>query len=577
MADIQITLRERFADAIAAGFNDEHRRTDPLIRLSTNPRFGDYQANVAMSLAKQVRQKPRDVAQVIVDRLQLQDVCKQVEIAGPGFINLHLRNDFIADQLNALAGKVGMSMQVDRPRRVVIDYGGVNMAKEMHIGHIRSCCIGDCIARVLGAVGHQVTRQNHIGDWGTQFGLLLEHLSQSNSADHSIGDLDALYRQAQQRFENEPDFADRARQQVVALQNGDPDAHKTWRKLIDESIEHMSGLLKRLGVLLTDDDICPESFYNPKLAGLVDELAAAGLLEESRGAKVVFPQGFRDRDGAPQPLIVQKTDGGYLYATFDLTAVHYRINHLKAERIIYVVDARQSQHFQMIFEIGRQAGWADGGVRLDYVPFGTILGENGKPFKTRAGDAVNLASVLDEAEQRAAAIMDQKHPGLSAKQRERIARTVGIGALKYADLCSDRIKDYVFDWDRMLALDGNTAPYIQNAYVRIGSIFRKGQIDPASLRGEPVMIANSVERAVAIQVLQLPTVVAAVAESLEPHRLCTYLHELSTLFHRFYEQCPVLAAPDESTRTSRLALASLVAETLQQGLDLLGIGVVDQM
>ena len=562
---------------MAAGFNDEHRRTDPLIRLSTNPRFGDYQANVAMSLAKQVRQKPRDVAQVIVDRLQLQDVCKQVEIAGPGFINLHLRNDFIADQLNALAGKVGMSMQVDRPRRVVIDYGGVNMAKEMHIGHIRSCCIGDCIARVLGAVGHQVIRQNHIGDWGTQFGLLLEHLSQSNSADHSIGDLDALYRQAQQRFENEPDFADRARQQVVALQNGDPDAQKTWRRLIDESIEHMSGLLKRLGVLLTDDDICPESFYNPKLAGLIDELAAAGLLEESRGAKVVFPQGFRDRDGAPQPLIVQKTDGGYLYATFDLTAVHYRITHLKAERIIYVVDARQSQHFQMVFKIGRQAGWADGGVRLDYVPFGTILGKNGKPFKTRAGDVVNLASVLDEAEQRATAIMDQKHPGLSAKQRAQIARTVGIGALKYADLCSDRIKDYVFDWDRMLALDGNTAPYIQNAYVRIGSIFRKGQIDPASLRGEPVMITNSVERAVAIQVLQLPTVVAAVAESLEPHRLCTYLHELSTLFHRFYEQCPVLAAPDEPTRASRLALASLVAETLQQGLDLLGIGVVDQM
>ena len=577
VADIQSTLRERFADAMGDVFGDEHRRVDPLIRLSANPRFGDFQANVAMSLAKQVRQKPRDVAQAIVDRLQLNDVCQRVEIAGPGFINLHVRSDFLAAQLNGLAGETANAMQVERSQRVVVDYGGPNMAKEMHIGNMRSTCIGDCIVRVLERVGHQVIRQNQLGDWGTLFGMLLEHLSQTTSTDHSIADLDALYRQAKQRFENEPGFADRARQQVVALQSGDPEAQTIWRRLINESIQHMDGVLRRLGVMLTNDDICPESYYNPKLAGLVDELAAAGLLEESRGAKVVFPRGFKDREGAPQALIVQKTDGGFLYATFDLTAVHHRITQLKADRIIYVVDSRQSQHFQMVFEIARQAGWADESVRLDYVPFGTIQGKNGKPFKTREGDAVKLANVLDEAEQRAAAIINEKHPDLPAPQRAQIARTVGIGALKYADLCSDRIKDYIFDWDRMLALDGNTAPYIQNAYVRIGSIFRKGQIDPASIRAEPVVIADPVEHAVAIQVLQLPAVVAAVAESLEPHRLCTYLYELATLFHRFYERCPVLTAPDEPTRASRLALSDLVARTLQQGLDLLGIGVVEQM
>ena len=581
MADPQQQLTARFQQALTRAFGPDLADTDPLICLSKDARFGDYQANVAMGLAKRLQRPPREVAQAIVAELDVDQLCAGVDIAGPGFINLRLDDAFLAETLTQLAADENEGIDpTQTPQRVVVDYLSPNMAKEMHIGHIRSACIGDCITRVLEALGHEVIRHNHLGDWGTQFGMLLEHLCDTGwdeSADHAVSDLDALYRQSQERFDSDPGYADKARARVVALQSGEEQALRYWRLLIDESVRHMNEMIQRLGLRLSDADIRPESFYNSKLPDVVAALDQAGMLVESRGAKVVFPQGFADREGAPLPLIVQKSDGGYLYATTDLAAIRSRVGELGAERVICVVDARQTQHFAMVFDTARQAGWAPSTVRLDFVPFGMILGRDRKPFKTRDGGTVKLADVLDEAVQRAADVIAKKNPDLPFEQRAQIARAVGIGALKYADLSSDRIKDSVFDWDRMLALEGNTAPYLQNAYVRIRSIFRKGAIDPDDLAGQPPRIAEPAERALAIQLLQLPPVLDAVADSLEPHRLCTYLCELAAAFHRFYEQCPVLAAEDEAVRQSRLVLCHLAAGTLRRGLDLLGIEVVEQM
>ena len=581
MADPLQQLAARFRNAITKALGAEFADVDPLLCLSKDPRFGDYQANVAMRLGQQLKRPPREVAQQIVDALDVEKLCTKVDVAGPGFINLWLDDSFLNDAITELAADENVGVRpVEVRQRVVVDYLSPNMAKEMHIGHIRSACIGDCITRVLEALGHPVIRQNHLGDWGTQFGMLLEHLIDTGwdaSTDHAIGDLDTLYRQSQQRFDADQGYADRARARVVALQGGDEQARHYWQLLIEESVRHMNQMVQRLGVGLTDADIRPESFYNPMLADVVAELAKIGALEESRGANVVFPEGFADRDGEPLPLIVQKSDGGYLYATTDLAAIRYRINELDAERIIYVADSRQSQHFAMVFQTARTTGWAPPAVRLDHVPFGTIMGPDHKPFKTRQGGTVKLADVLDEAVRRAADIIAQKNPDLPEDQNLQIARAVGIGALKYADLSSDRIKDYVFDWDRMLALEGNTAPYLQNAYVRIRSIFRKGEIDSDQLRGQPARLDEPAERALAIQLLQLPPVLEAVADNLEPHRLCTYLCELASAFHRFYEQCPVLTAADAPTRQSRLVLCDTTARTLRRGLDLLGIAVIEQM
>jgi len=581
MADPQQQLTECFTRAIVTAFGDAFADTDPLIRLSNNPRFGDYQANVAMGLGKQLKRKPRDVAQQIVDHLDVDQFADNVEIAGPGFINVRLDDDFLDQTITQLACDESLGVTPASPRpRVVVDYLGPNMAKEMHVGHIRSASIGDSIARVLEALGHDVIRQNHLGDWGTQFGMLLEYLIETGwqkSAGGSISDLDALYKQAQKRFEADADYADRARKRVVALQSGDEEALRHWRMLIDESVRHMNEMIARLGVCLSDKNIRPESFYNSKLPEVTAQLQAAGLVVESRGAKVIFIDGFLDREGNPLPMIVQKGDGGYLYATTDLAAAQYRLQELKADRIIYLTDARQAQHFAMVFDTVKRSNWASTDVRLDHVPFGTILGKDRKPFKTRQGGTVKLADVLDEAVRRAETVVATKNPELSAEVRHRIAEAVGIGAVKYGDLSGDRIKDYVFDWDRMLAMEGNTSPYLQNAYVRIRSIFRKGNIEPSDVAHKPIQLRQPAERALAIQLLQLPIVLAAVADTLEPHRLCTYLYELASAFHQFYEQCPVLTAPDAKTRQSRLALCDLTARTLSHGLDLLGVNVVDQM
>lgn len=561
---------------------------DPQIRAAKDERFGDYQANLAMSLGKVLGRPPRDIGTAVAEALRTSEAApylEQVEVAGPGFINLKLSPNAVAKALEAMAEspRLGVDVCAD-PQTVVVDYCGVNLAKEMHIGHLRSTIIGDSIARILEFRGDKVIRQNHTGDWGTQFGMLLEHLidtAWNAEGDHTIGDLNELYKQAKARFDSEPSFAERSRLRVVALQAGDAQAMELWRKLIDESVKHMDEVCGLLGIKLTHADIRPESFYNDALVPLVNELRSKGVLVEDQGAQVVFCDGFNNKEGQPLPLIVQKSDTGFGYAATDIAAGKYRVETLGAQRIVYVVDARQSDHFTQVFWVLRAAGIAAPSVRLEHVAFGMILGKDKKPFKTRAGDSVRLASVLAEAEERAVAIINQKAEArggtLSPQERVDIGRAVGIGALKYADLSSERIKDYVFDWDRMLAFEGNTAPYLQNAYVRIRSIFRKGEADFDAAAATPISLEQPEERRLAMQLLQLPQILDGVASSLEPHRLCNYLCDLATGFHSFYEHCRVLNADSESIKQSRLALSALVARTLRLGLDLLGIPVIEQM
>ena len=594
MPELPAALEDLLGRAVVDAMGAEFAGTDPILRPAGDPRFGDYQANLAMGLAKRLKRKPRDVAEGIVAALnalpESAALLDDAEVAGPGFINLTLRGDALAQAAGGMLADARLGVApVDQPRHVVVDYSSPNVAKEMHVGHLRSTVIGDALARVLAYRGHRVTRQNHLGDWGTQFGMLIEHLADVGFApgemrqrdEAAIGDLNELYQQAKAKFDADADFAERARRRVVALQGGDEATLSLWRDLVEESKKHFNDIYKRLNVGLTDDDIRGESFYNDQLASIVEELEQAGLVSESQGAAVIRLDGFKDREGNDLPMLVRKRDGGYLYATTDLAAARYRIGELEADRVIYVTDARQAQHFAMLFAALRQAGWAGERVRLDHVAFGTILGPDRKPFKTREGGTVRLVDLLDEAEQRAEKVIEDKNPDLSADERKRVARVVGIGAVKYGDLSSDRTRDYVFDWSRMLALDGNTAPYLQNAYVRIASIFRKGEIDPATLNApatvNAITITDDAERTLILHLLSWPSVIDAVAEHLEPHRLCNFLYELASAYHRFYERCPVLTAKDDATRLSRLALCHLVARTLAQGLDLLGIETVEAM
>jgi arginyl-tRNA synthetase len=574
VADPQTTLTHRFRDALVRAFGDAYADVDPVVRPAQHPRFGDYQANVAMGLAKRLGKNPREVARAIIERLEMAGVSDPPEIAGPGFINLRLQDGYLAAEATGVAADERLGIEpAAQPETVVVDYSGPNVAKEMHVGHLRSTVIGDALARTLEFLGHRVIRQNHLGDWGTQFGMLIEHLREAGGA-ADFDDLNELYRQAQGRFAAEPAFAERARRRVVALQSGDPETLALWRRLVDESKRHFDAIYRRLGATLGDGDFRPESFYNPMLPEVVAELEQKGLTRVSEGALCVFLPGFVREDGEPLPLIIRKSDGGYLYATTDLAALRYRVRELGARRLIYVTDARQQQHFAMVFKTAERAGWLGGGVRAEHVPFGTILGEDGKPFRTRGGETVRLAELLDEAERRATAVVAEKNPELDAATRAQVARTVGIGSIKYADLSSDRVKDYVFSWDRMLAMDGNTAPYLQYAYARIRSIFRKGGV---ARGGGPIRIAHAAERTLVLRLLQMSGVLQAVAESLEPHRLCGHLYDIATTFSTFYESCPVLQAEDASQRQSRLALCDLTARTLARGLDLLGIEVVERM
>ncbi|HTV20215.1 MAG TPA: arginine--tRNA ligase [Polyangiaceae bacterium] len=578
MRDIQATVEDQLRQATRAALGEAFADTDPMVRVA-DPQFGDFQANLALSLAKTTRKKPRDIAQAIADQLARNPVIARVEVAGPGFINLTLSEGAVVSAARAMWTDPRLGVEApSEPQRVVVDYGSPNLAKEMHIGHLRSSIIGDAISRILRFAGHDVLLQNHIGDWGTQFGMLLEHLLDAgwdSSKDHTLADLNDLYRDAKARFDAETEFADRARLRVVKLQAGDAQSLEFWNLLIEESCAHMNDVFGKLGVLLRDEDLRGESFYNTRLAGVVGDLRSAGVLEESDGAQVVFCEGFTSKGGSPLPLIVQKSDGGYGYAATDLAAARFRIGDLNRNRLIYVVDSRQSDHFGMLFWTLRRAGWAPPEVSLEHVAFGTILGADRKAFKTRAGGTVKLADVLDEAVSRARAALVERGRDLDPSELDQIARAVGVGAVKYADLSSDRIKDYTFDYDRMLAMEGNTAPYLQYAYVRVQSILRKA--DPGDIAAGEIAITDPIERELMLELLELPRLVAQLVSTLEPHRLCTYLYELASRVHQFHERCPVLKAPDAATRQSRLVLSALAGRTLKLGLELLGVTVVERM
>ena len=565
--NLRRTLTERFAEAFAAVAGQP---VPPLLQLAGKPEFGDYQANGAMSAAKRVGRKPREIAEAVVDAARLDDLVDRLEVAGPGFINVHLKTDFLAGAVTGPA-----VLPVTDPQRVVVDYSSPNLAKEMHVGHLRSTIIGDAIARILEALGHTVIRQNHVGDWGTQFGMLLEYLEESGEGSDELADLEEFYRSAKSRFDSDPEFAERARTKVVGLQSGDPATRAQWQRFINISLSHCQATYDRLGVSLTMADVMAESAYNDDLPNVVADLEKQGLIEISDGARCVFLPEFTGRDGKPLPVIVQKSDGGYLYSTTDLAAVRHRARNLGADRSLYLTDARQSLHFQQIFAVAKAAGFAGNALSLEHEPFGNMLGRDGKPFKTRDGGVVKLNDLLDEAVARAYAIVGEKNPDLTEAERQDIANAVGIGAVKYADLSKNRTSDYIFDWDQMLSFDGNTAPYLQYAVSRIASLFRRAGLAEADA-GADVRIDTPEERALAVLCLRLQEVLEQVVEEGFPHFLCAYLYDLATAFMRFYEACPILNADDEARR-SRLALAATAGVRLRLGLSLLGIRTVERM
>jgi arginyl-tRNA synthetase len=574
--DLLPALRRRVEGAIRDAFGDEAATVDPAIHRSAH---ADYQADAALALARTLKQSPRDVATALAQRLQPDDVLAEVAVSGPGFLNLTLRAEHVAAELDRMLADPRLGVPpASPPQTVVVDYSAPNVAKEMHVGHLRSTIIGDAIVRLLEFEGHRVVRQNHVGDWGTPFGMLIEHLLDERSAGHdsTVRELVSFYQAARARFERDADFAERARRRVVLLQSGDADTFALWRRLIDMSVEHFSALYAQLGVTLRPADIAGESRYNDALPAVVADLERAGIAKPSQGAICVFLPGFTGRDGEPVPLMIRKQDGGYTYATTDLAALRYRVQVLGAQRVIYVVGTPQTQHLAMVFETARRAGWVGDGVRLEHVAFGSILGSNKKMLKTRAGESVRLVDLLDEAIARAARVVEEKSPDLDPGTRARIAAAVGIGAVKYADLASDRVKDYVFDWDRMLALDGNTAPYLMYAHTRIRSILRRSGLSDDQAAAGPIRIGEPAERALAFELLEFPGVIGRTAELLQPHRLCGNLYAIATAFMTFYERCPVLRA-DEPARASRLALSALTACVLARGLGLLGIEAPEQL
>jgi arginyl-tRNA synthetase len=578
-------LTARFDQALIAAFGPDLAGTDPMLVPTSNPKFGDYQANLAMSLAKPLQENPRAIATQIVAKLDLSDLCEPPEIAGPGFINLRFKTQYLEDQLRAMQADPCLGVApVAHPQTVIVDFSSPNIAKEMHVGHLRSTIIGDSLARVQEFMGHQVLRLNHVGDWGTQFGMLITHLKDAcpealtPGAAVDIGDLVTFYKQAKQRFDTDDDFKTRSREAVVDLQSGEATATTAWKALCEQSRQAFQTLYDRLDITIQERG---ESFYNPLLADVVQDLDSLGLLVENQGARVVFADGFTNKDGDPLPLIIQKTDGGYNYATTDLAAIRYRTQQDGAERVLYVVDAGQGNHFAQVFQVAAKAGWIPSNVELTHVPFGVVQGEDGKKFKTRSGDTVRLKDLLDEAVSRARIDLETR---LQTEQRaetedfiQDTAEAVGIGSVKYADLSQNRTSNYIFSFDKMLALQGNTAPYMLYAYVRVQGISRKGDIDFAHLPAEArIYLADDTEFALARHLLQLDEVIGEVAQDLYPNRLCQYLFELSQKFNQFYDRCSVLQAA-EPQRTSRLLLCDLTAKTLKLGLSLLGIRVLERM
>lgn len=606
MPTIAAQLENAFQKAITDAFGESPGlASGALISVSQNEKFGDYQSNAAMGLAKQLSDKtnqktnPRAVAEQIKARLSLGDMAEEVSIAGPGFINVRLSPKWVAERLERIEPDERLGIEpTGKPETVVVDYSGPNVAKEMHVGHLRSTIIGDAISRILEFEGDRVIRQNHIGDWGTQFGMLIAHLqlglhlSGSGPAPGGIAyptgnpfdapeitDLEGFYHASKLAFDEDPAFADEARKAVVRLQGGASEERRAWQRIVEATRKHYQPLYERLGVKLKPEHEMGESAYNALLPGVVKDLREKRLAIASEGATAVFIDGPEK-----SPLIIEKTGGGFLYGTTDLAAIRFRVNDLHANRIIYTHDSRQAQHFDQVFRTAQKAGWADD-VSLEYAPFGTMLGEDGRPFKSRSGDTVKLKDLLDEAVARARKLVDQKVAERSAKepafdlpepQRQRIAEAVGIGAVKYADLSKDRVSDYLFSFDKMLAMDGNTAPYLQYAHARICSIFRRAGAERASVRNAKIILDSPYELSLAKHIVRLGEVLEVVARELKPHHLATYLYELATKFSSFYENCPVIQS-EEPTRTSRLALADLTARTLALGLDLLGIEHPEQM
>ena len=576
--NIQSILSEKIKQAMIAAGADA--QCEALVRQSGKVQFGDYQANGVMPVAKKLGLNPREFAQSVLDKAELQDIAEKTEIAGPGFINIFLKDTWLADNINRAVQDPKLGVHNPEKQTVVVDYSSPNVAKEMHVGHLRSTIIGDAVVRTLEFLGNHVIRANHVGDWGTQFGMLiayLEKMENEHASEMELSDLEAFYRAAKKHYDEDPVFAEKARNYVVKLQSGDEYCRTMWQKLVKITMQQNQHNYDRLNVTLTDKDVMGESLYNPMLPGIVEDLKKQGLAVEDDGALVVYLDEFKNKDGDPMGVIVQKKDGGFLYTTTDIAAAKYRYETLKANRALVFSDTRQSQHMQQAWLITRKAGYVPDSFQLEHKNFGMMLGKDGKPFKTRSGDTVKLADLLDEAIERAGVLISQKSTALSEQEKADVIEAVGIGSVKYADLSKNRTTDYVFDWDNMLSFEGNTAPYMQYAYTRIRSIFNRSQIALSEVEQAQLSITDEKERALAIKLLQFEEAVQVVGKEGTPHVLCAYLYELAGVFSSFYEHCPILNNDDQQVKLSRLKLALLTERTLKQGLDLLGIKTVEKM
>lgn len=582
-SSIKVILSTHFQRAMqAAGISAQ---CGPHIAPSKKIGFGDYQVNGAMAAAKEMGKNPRELAQLIIEQLDIETIAEKVEIAGPGFINIYLRRDWLAQQLVYLRKNPTQALKTQAPQTVVVDYSAPNLAKEMHVGHLRSTIIGDALVRLLELQGHKVIRQNHVGDWGTQFGMLLveleNHLQDGEPVDLALKDLEGFYQRSKQNFDESEEFANKAREYVVKLQAGDTEMLRLWHAFRDTSLTHSQEIYQQLNVTLAPDDVRGESAYNDDLGVLVAELKDKQLAVESQGATVAFLEALADKEGNPSPVIVQKQGGGYLYATSDLAALRYRTNTLKADRILYFIDARQSLHMQQVFTLARAAQFTNTTTSLEHHAFGTMMGSDGKPFKTRSGGTVKLANLLDEAIERAEELVrsrsEEKGLSLSEAEYKEIGRKVGIGAIKYADLSKTRTNDYIFNWETMLSFEGNTAPYLQYAYTRIHSIFRKADIEPGQITGD-ILLSHVDEKTLSIKLLQAVEVIEQISIDAYPHLLCNYLYDVASLYMRFYESCPILkSSVSAADKNSRLQLCDATAVTLKMGLDILGIEVMEKM
>lgn len=575
--NIQAILSDKIQQAlISAGAPLD---CDAIVKQSAKAQFGDYQANGVMAAAKKMGMPPRQLAEKVIELLDLDGIAEKTEIAGPGFINIFLSPDWLTTQLETALADDKLGLTTVEPMTIAIDYSAPNVAKQMHVGHLRSTIIGDAAARTQEYLGHKVIRCNHVGDWGTQFGMLiayLEKMQNEDAGDMALADLEAFYREAKKHYDEDEVFAERARGYVVKLQGGDEYCRTMWRKLVDITMQQNQETYNRLNVTLTEDDVMGESLYNDMLPGIVSDLLNRRIAEESEGAIVVYLDEFKNKEGEPMGVIIRKKDGGYLYTTTDIACAKYRHDVLHADRVLYYIDSRQHQHLMQAWTIVRKAGYIPESMTLEHHMFGMMLGKDGKPFKTRAGGTIRLSDLLDEAVERAEKLIREKNSDMPEDELKQLAEVVGIGAVKYADLSKSRTTDYIFDWDNMLAFEGNTAPYMQYAYTRVASVFKRADIDADSLT-QPIILTDDRERQLAARLLQFEETITAVAREGLPHMMCSYLYDLAGLFSGFYEHCPILAAESEELRQSRLKLALLTQKTLKAGLDTLGIGTVEKM